>query len=45
MDSETEHGYRGGWAGPIAVIVLIGGTLLVLGWFELGLIETLMNIH
>jgi hypothetical protein len=43
MDTQTEHPYRGGWAGPIAAVVLIAIALLMLGWLELGLMETLMG--
>jgi hypothetical protein len=43
MDTQTEHSYRGGRAGPIAAVVLIAIARLMLGWLELGLMETLMG--
>ena len=43
MDTQTEHGYRGGWAGPIAAVVLIAISLVMLGWLEFGLLQTLMG--
>jgi hypothetical protein len=43
METETEHGYRGGWAGPIAVVVLVGISLVLLGWLEWGLVQTLLG--
>jgi hypothetical protein len=43
MDTQTEHTYHGGRAGPIVVVVLIVIALLMLGWLELGLMKTLMG--
>ncbi|MDB5454195.1 MAG: hypothetical protein JWO33_2773 [Caulobacteraceae bacterium] len=43
METDTEHGYRGGWAGPAAAIVLIVIALLMFGWLEIGLMETLLH--
>jgi hypothetical protein len=43
METQTEHGYRGGWAGPAAVIVLVGAAIVLLGWLEAGLMRTLMG--
>ena len=43
MENQTEGAYRGGWAGPIAAVVLIAIALLMLGWLEFGMMETLMG--
>jgi hypothetical protein len=43
MDRQTETTYRGGWAGPIAAVVLIAIALLMLGWLEFGMMETLLG--
>jgi hypothetical protein len=42
-ETHTEHGYRGGWAGPATVVVLIGAALVALGWLEVGLMKTLLG--
>ena len=43
METETDHGYRGHWAGPAAVVVLGAAALIVLGWLEAGLLQALMH--
>jgi hypothetical protein len=40
-DPKTEHGYRGHWAGPASVVVLVGLALVLLGWLEVGLVQAL----
>jgi hypothetical protein len=42
IDTQTEHsGYRGHWAGPAAVVVLVGLALVLLAWLEFGLVQAL----
>jgi hypothetical protein len=43
MEHDTQHSYRGGWAGPGAALVLIAIGLIVLAWLEAGLMNTLMH--
>ena len=44
MENEEHSTYRsGGWAGPGAALVLIAIALLVVGWLEVGLMETLLH--
>ena len=40
-DTQTEHGYRGHWAGPGAVVVLVALALVLLAWLEFGLVQAL----
>ena len=43
MDTHTSYGDKGHWAGPIAAVVLIAIALVIIGWLDIGLIETLMH--
>jgi len=43
MEHDTQHHYRGGWAGPAAALILIAIALIVLAGLEAGLMDSLMH--
>ena len=43
MEHDTQHHYRGGWAGPAAALILIAFALIVLAGLEAGLMDSLMH--
>ena len=43
MEHDTQHHYRGSWAGPAAALILIAIALIVLAGLEAGLMDSLMH--